>query len=624
MDGVNELLQRCDKKALVGVIGSLCVKFQEILALYLDDPEETELELDSEEVKIIVHKALLKLQVAEKCQQYKDRDAFMVALGAHEAAGEPEVRVTEAGCQEGGSFLGILAVSGEVLSLISTFLSGDKEGLLCEWKAMFQEHRLEHCLDEPLNTNHVDYIIHEYNTQKVHIALPNMEIEDMHVSMFLSMPGLTEVLQRCDKNALVGSVERLCVMFQEEYLGYGTDMLDILEDGLDDESVTGVIYEELFEMQVAQKCQQDRDRNSFLVAVGAGVAPREPDFHVAEAGGRERSFTGLLVVSGDVLSLISFFLNCENVELLREWVAPGEGDVGSCHVSSCSSMVLSSVGNVLYLWDAASGMLKNAFEGHTNFVRECQLSPNGKTVVSASYDGTLKVWDVASGSLVRTLVGHTSSVLCVAVSPDNARILSGSYDGTWNLWNSWTGELQHTEQVDRASWCSSFSPNGSLFVVGCYSSLRLHDSTTCQLQHTFAEFNVQSCSFAPDGATILTCGETIPGKMTLWSTTSGQCLWTNGGIRGGTHGAESICSCSFSPSGHEICIGTNCGMLMVWSVATGLLEETIDADDHISPTDADGNTPLSVCVSSDGKHIASSQCNGVMKIWRVRWRGSVK
>ena len=40
------------------------------------------------------------------------------------------------------------------------------------------------------------------------------------------------------------------------------------------------------------------------------------------------------------------------------------------------------------------------------------MFPDGRRVVSASYDKTLKVWDVETGECVATLEGHSNDVRC--------------------------------------------------------------------------------------------------------------------------------------------------------------------------------------------------------------------
>lgn len=62
------------------------------------------------------------------------------------------------------------------------------------------------------------------------------------------------------------------------------------------------------------------------------------------------------------------------------------------------------------------------------------FSPNGKVLVSGSYDATIRLWDVDTGAQLATLEGHTYSITSVAVSPDGATIASGSFDGTVLLW----------------------------------------------------------------------------------------------------------------------------------------------------------------------------------------------
>jgi WD40 repeat protein len=409
------------------------------------------------------------------------------------------------------------------------------------------------------------------------------------------MKILNVMLEQCDKNALVGVVKSLCAML-EEY----EDAPEENEE-LNSEDVIRAVRDALVE----------KDRNAFEVVTGARGAAGKPVFQAAAAGGRERAPTGLLVVSSDVLSLVSTFLGWKKVTLRREWKVPVGyfQRVSSCHISPCSTMILTSSGNGLHLWDAASGILKRTFKGHTNAIDGCRFFPDGKTVVSASSDRTLKVWDVESGSLVMTLVGHTSHFRCVEVSSDNTRILSGSNDGTWKLWNARTGVILHTERANLFVLCCSFPPNGRLILVGRESNLMLHDSTTYQLQHTFSGHRhfVSSCSFAPGGATILS--GSLDCTLKLWSATTGQHLRTLAGH------SDFVTSCSFSPSGHAIYSASIDGTLMMWTAATGQQDGIIEKC---------SNAPCSICASPDGKYIVSGHSIGVVKAWHVGRGSSIK
>jgi hypothetical protein len=62
---------------------------------------------------------------------------------------------------------------------------------------------------------------------------------------------------------------------------------------------------------------------------------------------------------------------------------------------------------------------------------------------------------LTSTSLFRTLQGHTESVRAVAVTPDGRHVVSGSYDNTLRVWDLATGEtktrLQGHTEIGRAS-----------------------------------------------------------------------------------------------------------------------------------------------------------------------------
>ncbi|MFM6375544.1 MAG: WD40 repeat domain-containing protein, partial [Microcystis panniformis] len=67
------------------------------------------------------------------------------------------------------------------------------------------------------------------------------------------------------------------------------------------------------------------------------------------------------------------------------------------------------------------------------------FSPDGKTLVSGSYDNTIRLWNVETGQEIRTLTGHDRSVSSVNFSPDGKTLVSGSWDKTIKLWSNETG-----------------------------------------------------------------------------------------------------------------------------------------------------------------------------------------
>ncbi|KIN97752.1 hypothetical protein M404DRAFT_159655, partial [Pisolithus tinctorius Marx 270] len=108
-------------------------------------------------------------------------------------------------------------------------------------------------------------------------------------------------------------------------------------------------------------------------------------------------------------------------------------------------------------------------QGHDTGVNSVAFSPDGKRIVSGSWDNTVRVWDVERGVQIGSpLEGHTQPVNSVAFSPDGKRIVSGSWDNTVSVWDAERGvqichPLEgHTESVTSVA----FSPDGKRIVSG--------------------------------------------------------------------------------------------------------------------------------------------------------------
>ncbi|KAG2051597.1 WD40 repeat-like protein [Suillus hirtellus] len=124
--------------------------------------------------------------------------------------------------------------------------------------------------------------------------------------------------------------------------------------------------------------------------------------------------------------------------------------------------------SVVKIWNAKTGELVATLEGHTYWVRCLVWTPNGKTLISGSYDNSIRTWNTSTWKQIALLEGHTSLVKCIAISPNSRILASASWDDTARLWNLDNNQpisspLQHPDHINSVS----FSADGKLLATGC-------------------------------------------------------------------------------------------------------------------------------------------------------------
>eukprot|EP00963_Diacronema_lutheri_P001395 scaffold86_cov338-Pavlova_lutheri.AAC.58 len=110
---------------------------------------------------------------------------------------------------------------------------------------------------------------------------------------------------------------------------------------------------------------------------------------------------------------------------------------------------------------------KARMTGHMQLVNQVQFSPDGRWIVSASFDKSVKLWDGMTGAFVTTLVGHVGPVYQVAWSADSRLVVSASKDSTLKVWELRSRKLMedlpgHADEVFSVDW----SPDGAKVASG--------------------------------------------------------------------------------------------------------------------------------------------------------------
>jgi WD40 repeat protein len=230
------------------------------------------------------------------------------------------------------------------------------------------------------------------------------------------------------------------------------------------------------------------------------------------------------------------------------------------------NMVFGGVDGKVHTWcivdtTEKSIIKRGELSGHLHPVRSVAWSPDGRQIVSGSYDTTVRLWDVTGDTPTRVLQGHTHWVTIVAWSPDSLRIASGSNDGTVRLWYAVSG-----------------APGP---VLGC-------------------SYSVMSAAWSPDSQQI--ASSSYDRTVRLWSTASG----TPGHVlRGHT---DWVVSVAWSPNGEQIVSGSYDMTVRLWDAANGAPGPVLQC--HTKKI-------TSVAWSCDGLRIVSTSKDNTVRLWNA-------
>jgi len=247
--------------------------------------------------------------------------------------------------------------------------------------------------------------------------------------------------------------------------------------------------------------------------------------------------------------------------------------------------------------------LERTLFGHRFFVYALAVTPDGKRVVSGSYDDTVKVWDLHTGREQFTFSGHTGWVRAVAVTLDGRYAISGSHDHTIKMWNLQTGQEERT-LIGHSLWIRDLAVTSDDRVVSASwdKTLKVWNLRTGQEERTLIghRSTVETVAVTLDGRYAISGSS--DRSLKVWDLASGEEVRT---LMGHTSGVMSV---AITPDGHYAVSGADepDHVLRVWNLQTGQLERTLVGHK---------GWIKDIAVTSDGQRVISSSSDGIMKIW---------
>ncbi len=271
-----------------------------------------------------------------------------------------------------------------------------------------------------------------------------------------------------------------------------------------------------------------------------------------------------------------------------------------------------------FLWDLRNRTQAQVYSGHSDWTWATDISPDGSLVASGGgplnlpasaddLDATVRIWDVGTGEQIMVLQGHGNTVDSVRFLPDGRQLLSASWDGTIRLWNLDDGsEVQRYEVPDARVYMIDLLAEGTQFVsASTDKTVRLWDIESGEILREYHGHtaDVNGVHISADDQLMVSAAGSFGGEdltVRLWDVESGELLRTFEGHTALVNYAQ------LAPNKQFIISTSWDDTVRMWDIETG--EEIRQFVGHA------GNT-FGIDITEDSSTLLTTSSDTTVRMW---------
>ena len=308
----------------------------------------------------------------------------------------------------------------------------------------------------------------------------------------------------------------------------------------------------------------------------------------------------------EALELLGAFWNkLERRELGALWERarleePSRRAVSVIALSPDGGQALSAAGNVIRLWDLASGSCVRGLNGHRQEVSYLCFCDQGRQAVSAAADRTVRLWDPSTGQCLHTFTEADDTLCALAVSRDGTWAAAAGYSGKLFLFDlqqrrvlttlAAAGQIRHLRFSEDGRWLLSSGKRVRRYAMEGTPVLNAELGLSCRLGR-----------LSPSGRLALLL--TDDGDFQIWDAESKRCLRVLDEPRG------LFTNVAFNSDGRLLVTADRDGFLALWGFPDGPCFHRWESPEGFADLD----------LTPDGRFLMVANKEGAMNLWELDW-----